>query len=154
MRTADHPYVDESPHHRRRGCIRRKARMDTGNMLKPACHSPWRAATIGARPHAGQYHERQRKDPALERGFQLQVFVGEPGVENTSSLILRASNVTGAHHRWRDRDDAGCRHNPRTVTTPDRRLPDRMTRWSMGRPHLRIDSTPRLWESTSTQRTG
>ena len=52
-----------------------------------------------------EYRENVEKDPALERRFQ-QVFVGEPGVEDTIAILRGIKERYEAHHKVTIGDDA------------------------------------------------
>src|SRR5690625_7237366 len=64
--------------------------MDAGNMLKPML-ARGELRMVGATT-LDEYREHIEKDPALERRFQ-QVFVGEPSVEDTVTILDRKSVV-------------------------------------------------------------
>ena len=77
--------------------------MDAGNMLKPML-ARGELRLIGATT-LDEYRENIEKDPALERRFQ-QVFVGEPSVEDTISILRGLKQRYEAHHKVTIGDDA------------------------------------------------
>src|SRR5690242_2724645 len=77
--------------------------MDAGNMLKPML-ARGELHMIGATT-LDEYRERIEKDPALERRFQ-QVYVGEPGVEDTVQILRGIQEKYEAHHGVRITDAA------------------------------------------------
>ena len=77
--------------------------MDAGNMLKPML-ARGELRLIGATT-LDEYRENIEKDPALERRFQ-QVFVGEPSVEDTISILRGIAPKYEAHHKVTIGDDA------------------------------------------------
>ncbi|MEE0940627.1 MAG: ATP-dependent chaperone ClpB [Bifidobacteriaceae bacterium] len=77
--------------------------MDAGNMLKPML-ARGELRLIGATT-LDEYRENVEKDPALERRFQ-QVFVGEPGVEDTIAILRGIKERYEAHHKVTIGDDA------------------------------------------------
>ncbi len=77
--------------------------MDASNMLKPAlARGDLRA--IGATT-LNEYRKYIEKDAALERRFQI-VFVGEPNVEDTVSILRGLKERYEAHHKVRIKDAA------------------------------------------------
>jgi ATP-dependent Clp protease ATP-binding subunit ClpB len=77
--------------------------MDASNMLKPML-ARGELHCIGATT-LDEYRKHVEKDPALERRFQ-PVFVGEPTVEDTISILRGLRERFEAHHRIRIRDSA------------------------------------------------
>ena len=77
--------------------------MDAGNMLKPML-ARGELRLIGATT-LDEYRENIEKDPALERRFQ-QVFVGEPSVEDTITILRGLKQRYEAHHKVTIGDDA------------------------------------------------
>jgi ATP-dependent Clp protease ATP-binding subunit ClpB len=69
--------------------------MDAGNMLKPML-ARGELRMVGATT-LDEYRERIEQDPALERRFQ-QVFVGEPSVEDTITILRGIAPRYEAHH--------------------------------------------------------
>ena len=70
--------------------------MDAGNLLKPAL-SRGELHCIGATT-LDEYRKHVEKDPALQRRFQ-PVFVGEPTVEDTISILRGLKEKYEQHHK-------------------------------------------------------
>jgi ATP-dependent Clp protease ATP-binding subunit ClpB len=77
--------------------------MDASNMLKPML-ARGELHTIGATT-LDEYRKYIEKDAALERRFQ-QVFVDEPSVEDTISILRGLRERYEVHHRVRIKDSA------------------------------------------------
>ncbi|HEY8746028.1 MAG TPA: Clp protease N-terminal domain-containing protein, partial [Chloroflexota bacterium] len=77
--------------------------MDASNMLKPML-ARGELHTIGATTLA-EYRKHIEKDAALERRFQ-PVFVGEPSVEDTISILRGLRERYEQHHKVRIKDAA------------------------------------------------
>lgn len=77
--------------------------MDASNMLKPML-ARGELHMIGATT-LGEYRKYIEKDPALERRFQ-PVFVGEPSVEDTISILRGLRERYEQHHKVRIKDSA------------------------------------------------
>src|SRR5436189_5503057 len=77
--------------------------MDAGNMLKPML-ARGELHCIGATT-LDEYRKHIEKDPALERRFQ-PVFVGEPSVEDTISILRGLRERYEQHHKVRIKDAA------------------------------------------------
>jgi len=77
--------------------------MDASNMLKPML-ARGELRTIGATT-LDEYRKHIEKDPALERRFQ-PVFVGEPTVEDTISILRGLRDRYETHHKVRILDSA------------------------------------------------
>jgi ATP-dependent Clp protease ATP-binding subunit ClpB len=77
--------------------------MDASNMLKPML-ARGELHTIGATT-LDEYRKYIEKDAALERRFQ-QVFVGEPSVEDTISILRGLRERYEVHHRVKIKDSA------------------------------------------------
>src|SRR5215213_4741139 len=77
--------------------------MDASNMLKPML-ARGELRTIGATT-LDEYRKHIEKDPALERRFQ-PVFVGEPSVEDTISILRGLRDRYETHHKVRILDSA------------------------------------------------
>ncbi|MGH9274980.1 MAG: AAA family ATPase, partial [Acidimicrobiales bacterium] len=77
--------------------------MDAGNMLKPLL-ARGQLRMIGATT-LDEYRSHVEKDPALERRFQ-QVFVGQPTVEDTISILRGLRERYEVHHGVRIQDSA------------------------------------------------
>ncbi|HVD04155.1 MAG TPA: ATP-dependent chaperone ClpB [Candidatus Dormibacteraeota bacterium] len=77
--------------------------MDASNMLKPAL-ARGELRAIGATTF-DEYRKHIEKDPALERRFQ-PVYVGEPSVEDTISVLRGLKERYEVHHGVRIKDAA------------------------------------------------
>ena len=96
--------------------------VDAGNMLKPAL-ARGELRLIGATT-LDEYRELE-KDPALERRFQA-IFVDEPSVEETVSILRGIKEKYEVHHGVRISDPAiiaAAKLSDRYIT--DRNLPDK-----------------------------
>jgi ATP-dependent Clp protease ATP-binding subunit ClpB len=117
--------------------------MDAGNMLKPAL-ARGELHAIGATT-VNEYRKHVEKDPALERRFQ-PVFVGEPSVEDTVSILRGLKERYEVHHRVRIQDAAlvdAARLSHRYIA--DRFLPDKaidLVDEAASRVRIEIDSMP------------
>ncbi|WP_172194331.1 ATP-dependent chaperone ClpB [Saccharibacillus qingshengii] len=85
------------------GAGRAEGSMDAGNMLKPML-ARGELHCIGATT-LDEYRQHIEQDPALERRFQ-QVRVGEPGVEDTISILRGLRERFEVHHGVHIRDSA------------------------------------------------
>ncbi|HWF43632.1 MAG TPA: Clp protease N-terminal domain-containing protein [Candidatus Kapabacteria bacterium] len=97
--------------------------MDAANILKPAL-ARGELHTIGATT-LDEYRKYIEKDAALERRFQ-PVFVGEPSVEDTISILRGLQEKYEVHHGVRIRDAAliaAAQLSDRYIA--DRFLPDK-----------------------------
>ncbi|HVN53215.1 MAG TPA: AAA family ATPase [Anaerolineaceae bacterium] len=97
--------------------------MDASNMLKPAL-ARGELQCIGATT-LDEYHKHIEKDAALERRF-APVYVDEPNVDDTISMLRGLRDRYEAHHKVHFSDEAlvaAARLSSRYVT--DRRLPDK-----------------------------
>lgn len=97
--------------------------MDAANILKPAL-ARGELRTIGATT-LDEYQKHFEKDKALERRFQ-RVFVDEPGIEETITILRGIKEKFEAHHRVVIKDDAviaAAELSNRYIT--DRHLPDK-----------------------------
>lgn len=97
--------------------------MDASNMLKPAL-ARGELRCIGATT-LDEYRKHIEKDSALERRFQ-KVFVGEPSVEDTVSILRGLKEKYEVHHGVRIQDSAlvaAATLSHRYIT--DRFLPDK-----------------------------
>jgi ATP-dependent Clp protease ATP-binding subunit ClpC len=97
--------------------------MDASNMLKPAL-ARGELQCVGATT-LDEYHKFIEKDSALERRF-APVFVEEPSVEDTISMLRGLRDRYEAHHKVHFSDEAlvaADRLSDRYVT--DRHLPDK-----------------------------
>src|SRR5213082_2321004 len=77
--------------------------IDASNMLKPAL-ARGELRAIGATT-LDEYRKHIEKDAALERRFQI-VFVGEPNVEDTISILRGLKEKYEVHHGVRIKDSA------------------------------------------------
>ena len=117
--------------------------MDAGNMLKPML-ARGELRMVGATT-LDEFRERIEKDPALERRFQ-QVFVGEPSVEDTISILRGLKERYEAHHKVQIADNAivaAANLSNRYITS--RFLPDKaidLIDESASRLRMEIDSSP------------
>jgi ATP-dependent Clp protease ATP-binding subunit ClpB len=117
--------------------------MDAGNMLKPAL-ARGELHAIGATT-VNEYRKHVEKDPALERRFQ-PVFVGEPSVQDTISILRGLKERYEVHHRVRIQDAAlvdAARLSARYIA--DRFLPDKaidLIDEAASRLRIEIDSMP------------
>jgi ATP-dependent Clp protease ATP-binding subunit ClpB len=117
--------------------------MDAGNMLKPAL-ARGELHAIGATT-VNEYRKHVEKDPALERRFQ-PVFVGEPSVADTISILRGLKERYELHHKVRIQDAAlveAARLSHRYIS--DRFLPDKaidLVDEAASRLRIEIDSMP------------
>ncbi|HET9554926.1 MAG TPA: AAA family ATPase, partial [Anaeromyxobacteraceae bacterium] len=117
--------------------------MDAGNMLKPAL-ARGELHAVGATT-VDEYRKHVEKDPALERRFQ-PVFVGEPSVADTISILRGLKDRYELHHKVRIQDAAlveAARLSHRYIT--DRFLPDKaidLMDEAASRLRIEIDSMP------------
>lgn len=97
--------------------------MDASNMLKPAL-ARGELQCVGATT-LDEFHKHIEKDAALERRF-APVYVEEPSVDDTISMLRGLRDRYEAHHKVRFSDEAlvsAARLSARYVT--DRHLPDK-----------------------------
>src|SRR6202521_3719326 len=117
--------------------------MDAGNMLKPAL-ARGELHAIGATT-VNEYRKHIEKDPALERRFQ-PVFVGEPSVQDTISILRGLKDRYEVHHKVRIQDAAlveAARLSHRYIA--DLFLPDKaidLIDEAASRLRIEIDSMP------------
>ena len=117
--------------------------MDAGNMLKPLL-ARGELRTVGATT-LDEYRKHIEKDPALERRFQ-PVFVDEPTVEDTISILRGLKERYEVHHGVRIQDSAviaAATLSNRYIS--DRQLPDKaidLIDESASRIKMAIDSKP------------
>ncbi|ANE43240.1 ATP-dependent chaperone ClpB [Deinococcus puniceus] len=115
---------------------------DAGNMLKPAL-ARGELHLIGATT-LGEYRDIE-KDPALERRFQ-PVFVAEPSVEDTISILRGIKERYQVHHNVEITDPAlvaAAQLSHRYIT--DRQLPDKaidLIDESAARLRMALESSP------------
>ncbi len=116
---------------------------DAANMLKPAL-ARGELRCIGATT-LDEYRKHVEKDAALERRFQ-PVFVGEPNVEDTISILRGLKERYEVHHGVRIQDQAlvqAATLSNRYIT--DRFLPDKaidLVDEAASRVRVQIDSMP------------
>ncbi|TMA34064.1 MAG: AAA family ATPase, partial [Deltaproteobacteria bacterium] len=116
---------------------------DAANMLKPAL-ARGELRCIGATT-LDEYRKRVEKDAALERRFQ-PVFVGEPSVDDTISILRGLKERYEVHHGVRIQDSAlvaAATLSNRYIT--DRFLPDKaidLVDEAASRVRVQIDSMP------------
>jgi ATP-dependent Clp protease ATP-binding subunit ClpB len=114
-------FIDEM--HTLVGAGKAEGAMDASNLLKPAL-ARGELHCIGATT-LDEYRKHVEKDPALERRFQ-PVFVGEPTVEDTVSILRGLKEKYELHHGIRITDGAlvaAATLSNRYIT--DRFLPDK-----------------------------
>ncbi len=117
--------------------------MDASNMLKPAL-ARGELRCIGATT-LDEYKKHIEKDAALERRFQ-QVYVGEPSVEETISILRGLKEKYEVHHGVRIKDSAlvaAATLSSRYITS--RFLPDKaidLVDEAASRIRIQIDSLP------------
>jgi ATP-dependent Clp protease ATP-binding subunit ClpB len=114
-------FIDEM--HQLIGAGKSEGAMDAGNLLKPAL-ARGELHCVGATT-LDEYRKHVEKDPALQRRFQ-PVFVGEPTVEDTISILRGLKEKYELHHGVRITDGAlvaASMLSNRYIT--DRFLPDK-----------------------------
>jgi hypothetical protein len=130
--TTHQPPTPTKPHPRRRihtivGAGKGEGAMDAGNLLKPML-ARGELRCIGATT-LDEYRTYIEKDPALERRFQ-QVFVDQPSVEDTVSILRGLRERYELHHGVRITDSAlveAAALSDRYIT--ERFLPDKVRGW-------------------------
>jgi len=126
--------------------------MDAGNMLKPML-ARGELRCVGATT-LDEYRKYIEKDAALERRFQ-PVFVDEPSVEDTISILRGLKERYEVHHGVRIQDSAviaAATLSARYI--PDRQLPDKaidLIDESAARLKMEIDSKPLALETVERQ---
>ncbi|WP_425229325.1 ATP-dependent chaperone ClpB [Sphingomonas sp.] len=114
-------FIDEM--HTLIGAGKGEGAMDASNLLKPAL-ARGELHCVGATT-LDEYRKHVEKDPALQRRFQ-PVFVGEPSVEDTVSILRGLKDAYERHHGVRIADGAlvaAATLSNRYIT--DRFLPDK-----------------------------
>ncbi|QNN83267.1 AAA family ATPase [Brachybacterium sp. Z12] len=117
--------------------------MDAGNMLKPML-ARGELRMVGATT-LDEYRENIEKDPALERRFQ-QVFVGEPSVEDSVTILRGLKDKYEAHHKVTITDAAlvaAATLSSRYIS--GRQLPDKaidLVDEAASRQRMELDSSP------------
>ncbi|MEI7555186.1 ATP-dependent chaperone ClpB [Candidatus Chlorohelix sp.] len=125
------------------GAGKAEGAMDAGNMLKPML-ARGELHCIGATT-LDEYRKHIEKDAALERRFQ-PVLVGEPGVEDTISILRGLKERYEVHHKVRIKDSAlvaAAMLSNRYIT--DRFLPDKaidLVDEAASKIRIEIDSMP------------
>ncbi|WP_404363811.1 ATP-dependent chaperone ClpB [Corallococcus coralloides] len=134
-------FIDEM--HTLVGAGKAEGAMDAGNMLKPAL-ARGELHCIGATT-LDEYRKHIEKDAALERRFQ-PVFVGEPSVHDTISILRGLKERYEVHHGVRIQDSAlvaAATLSHRYIA--DRFLPDKaidLVDEASSRLRIEIDSMP------------
>jgi ATP-dependent Clp protease ATP-binding subunit ClpB len=134
-------FIDEM--HTIIGAGRADGAMDASNLLKPAL-ARGELHCIGATT-LDEYKKHVEKDAALARRFQ-PVYVDEPSVEDTISILRGLKEKYEAHHKVRITDDAlvaAATLSHRYIT--DRFLPDKaidLIDEAAARLRMQIDSKP------------
>ncbi len=127
---------------------------DAANMLKPAL-ARGELRCVGATT-LDEYRKHVEKDAALERRFQ-PVFVGEPSVEDTISILRGLKERYEVHHGVRIQDAAivaAATLSNRYIT--DRFLPDKaidLMDEAASRVRVQIDSLPEELDQLERKRT-
>ncbi|MCB0031345.1 MAG: AAA family ATPase, partial [Anaerolineales bacterium] len=126
--------------------------MDASNMLKPML-ARGELRTVGATT-LDEYRKHIEKDPALERRFQ-PVFVDEPSVEDTISILRGLKERYEVHHGVRIQDSAviaAATLSHRYIS--DRQLPDKaidLIDEAASRLKMTIDSKPAALDKVDRQ---
>ncbi len=126
--------------------------MDAGNMLKPML-ARGELHMIGATT-LDEYRKYVEKDPALERRFQ-PVFVTEPSIEDTISILRGLKDRYEVHHGVRITDAAviaAATLSSRYIS--DRKLPDKaidLIDEAAARLRTEIDSKPQALDEVDRQ---
>src|SRR3954468_2199807 len=134
-------FIDEM--HTLVGAGKSEGAMDASNLLKPAL-ARGELHCIGATT-LDEYRKHVEKDPALQRRFQ-PVFIGEPTVEDTISILRGLKEKYELHHGVRITDSAivaAATLSNRYIT--DRFLPDKaidLIDESASRLRMEVDSKP------------
>lgn len=134
-------FIDEM--HTLVGAGKAEGSLDAANMLKPML-ARGELRCIGATT-LNEYRQYVEKDKALERRFQ-QVYVGQPSVEETISILRGLKERYEIHHGVRITDSAivaAATLSDRYIT--DRFLPDKaidLVDESASRLKIEIDSVP------------
>jgi len=134
-------FIDEM--HTLVGAGKADGAMDASNLLKPAL-ARGELHCIGATT-LDEYRKHVEKDAALARRFQ-SVFVGEPSVEDTISILRGIKDKYEAHHGVRITDSAlvaAATLSNRYIT--DRFLPDKaidLMDEASSRLRMQVDSKP------------
>jgi len=125
------------------GAGKAEGSMDASNMLKPQL-ARGELRCVGATT-LDEYRQYIEKDSALERRFQ-QVYVGEPSVDNTVSILRGLKEKYEVHHGIRITDSAiiaAAKLSDRYIT--NRQLPDKaidLIDEAASKIRIEIDSLP------------
>ncbi len=144
------PFIDEV--HTVVGAGKAEGAMDAGNLLKPML-ARGELRMIGATT-VDEYRKYIEKDPALERRFQ-PVYVSEPSVEDTISILRGLKERYEVHHGVRITDPAviaAAVLSNRYIT--DRKLPDKaidLIDEAAARLRTEIDSKPKALDEVERQ---
>lgn len=126
--------------------------MDAGNMLKPML-ARGELRAIGATT-LDEYRQYIEKDAALERRFQ-PVFVDQPSVEDTISILRGLKERYEVHHGVRIQDGAVIAASMLSNRyIPDRQLPDKaidLIDEAASRLRMEIDSKPQILDRVERQ---
>ena len=139
-------FIDEM--HTLIGAGKSEGAMDAGNLLKPAL-ARGELHCIGATT-LDEYRKHVEKDPALQRRFQ-PIFVGEPTVEDTISILRGLKEKYELHHGVRITDGAivaAATLGNRYIT--DRFLPDKaidLMDEAASRLRMEVESKPEAIEA-------
>jgi ATP-dependent Clp protease ATP-binding subunit ClpB len=139
-------FIDEM--HTLIGAGKSEGAMDASNLLKPAL-ARGELHCIGATT-LDEYRKHVEKDPALQRRFQ-PVFIGEPTVEDTISILRGLKEKYELHHGVRITDGAlvsAATLSNRYIT--DRFLPDKaidLMDEAASRLRMEVESKPEEIES-------
>ncbi|KTT75747.1 ATP-dependent chaperone ClpB [Sphingomonas endophytica] len=139
-------FIDEM--HTLIGAGKSEGAMDAGNLLKPAL-ARGELHCVGATT-LDEYRKHVEKDPALQRRFQ-PVFVGEPTVEDTISILRGLKEKYELHHGVRITDGAlvsAATLGNRYIT--DRFLPDKaidLMDEAASRLRMEVESKPEAIEA-------
>ena len=134
-------FIDEM--HTLVGAGKADGAMDASNLLKPAL-ARGELHCVGATT-LDEYRKHVEKDPALARRFQ-PIFVGEPTVEDTISILRGIKEKYEQHHKVRVTDSAlvaAATLSNRYIT--DRFLPDKaidLVDEAAARLRMQVDSKP------------
>ncbi len=134
------------------GAGKAEGAMDAGNMLKPML-ARGELHAIGATT-LDEYRQHIEKDAALERRFQ-PVYVDEPSVEDTISILRGLKERYEVHHGVRIQDSAviaAAVLSHRYIS--DRQLPDKaidLIDEAASRLKMEIDSKPQMLDDVERQ---
>ncbi len=146
-------FIDEM--HTLMGAGKADGAMDAANLLKPAL-ARGELHCIGATT-LDEYRKHVEKDAALARRFQ-PVFVGEPSVEDTISILRGIKEKYELHHGVRITDGAlvaAATLSNRYIT--DRFLPDKaidLMDEASSRLRMQVDSKPEELDAIDRDRCG